>query len=126
MIPSPVTFSPLHRTFKAECIVVNLSHALSTATVEEIYNGLAIYCVLNFRQVQLDDARHVAFAAQLSELDDSTSDIKADQTHRLAPYIELFDVSNLKDDGNVVSTNNLRFRLGLGNGLFHADSAFNP
>jgi alpha-ketoglutarate-dependent 2,4-dichlorophenoxyacetate dioxygenase len=126
MIPSPVTFSPLHRTFKAECIVVNISHALLTATVEEIYNGLAIYGVLNFRQVQLDDARHVAFAAQLSELDDSTPYIKADRKHRLTPYIELFDVSNLEDDGNVVSTNNLRFQLGLSNGLSHVDSVSNP
>jgi alpha-ketoglutarate-dependent 2,4-dichlorophenoxyacetate dioxygenase len=126
MIPLSVIFAPLHLTFKAECIVVNLSHALSTATVEEIYNDLAIYGVLNFRQVQLDDARHVAFAPQLGELDDFTPYIKADRKHRLAPYIELIDVSNLEDDGNVVSTNNLRFQLGLGNGQYHVDSAFNP
>jgi alpha-ketoglutarate-dependent 2,4-dichlorophenoxyacetate dioxygenase len=95
-------------------------------TVDEIRAGLATYGVLVFRQAQLDDARHVAFAAQLGELDDSTPYIKAGRKHRLAPYTELFDVSNLDDDGNVVSTDSLRFQLGLGNGLFHVDSAFNP
>ena len=52
--------------------------------------------------------------------------MKAGRKNRLAPYTELFDVSNLDDDGNLVSTDSLRFQLGLGNGLFHVDSAFNP
>jgi alpha-ketoglutarate-dependent 2,4-dichlorophenoxyacetate dioxygenase len=126
MIPSQLTFSPLHPTFGAECRGVDFSRAISIATVEEIRSGLATYGVLVFRQAQLDDARHVAFAAQLGELDDSTPYIKAGRKHRLAPYTELFDVSNLDDDGNVVSIDSLRFQLGLGNGLFHVDSAFNP
>lgn len=126
MVPMRLTFTPLHPTFGAECNGVDFAHALSTETVEEIRSGLATYGVLVFRQAQLDDARHVAFAAQLGELDDSTPYIKAGRKHRLAPYTELFDVSNLDDDGNVVSTDSLRFQLGLGNGLFHVDSAFNP
>jgi alpha-ketoglutarate-dependent 2,4-dichlorophenoxyacetate dioxygenase len=105
---------------------VDFSRAVPAETVVDIRVGLAKYGVLVFRQAQLDDARHVAFAAQLGELDDSTPYIKAGRKHRLAPYTELFDVSNLDDDGNVVSTDSLRFQLGLGNGLFHVDSAFNP
>jgi alpha-ketoglutarate-dependent 2,4-dichlorophenoxyacetate dioxygenase len=126
MAPKRLTFSPLHPTFGAECNGVDFAHALSPETVEEIRSGLAIYGVLVFRQAKLDDARHVAFAAQLGELDDSTPYIKAGRKHRLAPFTELFDVSNLDDDGNVVSIDSLRFQLGLGNGLFHVDSAFNP
>lgn len=126
MALSCLTFKPLHPSFGAECIGVDFSHSLSTEAVEEIRSGLATYGVLVFRQAQLDDARHVAFAAQLGELDDSTPYIKAGRKHRLAPYTELFDVSNLDDDGNVVSTDSLRFQLGLGNSLFHVDSAFNP
>jgi alpha-ketoglutarate-dependent 2,4-dichlorophenoxyacetate dioxygenase len=126
MVSSRLTFKALHPTFGAECTGVDFSHPLSTETVNGIRSGLATYGVLIFRQAQLDDARHVAFAAQLGELDDSTPYIKAGRKHRLAPYTELFDVSNLDDDGNVVSTDSLRFHLGLGNGLFHVDSAFNP
>jgi alpha-ketoglutarate-dependent 2,4-dichlorophenoxyacetate dioxygenase len=126
MTASRLTFSPLHPTFGAECHGVDFSRAISSTTVEKIRSGLATYGVLVFRQAQLDDARHVAFAAQLGDLDDSTPYIKAGRKHRLAPYTELFDVSNLDDDGNVVSIDSLRFQLGLGNGLFHVDSAFNP
>ena len=92
----------------------------------DIRDGLPLCCVLVFRRAQLDDARHVAFAAQLGELDDSTPYFKAGRKHRLAPYTELFDLSNLDDDGNRVSTDSLRYQLGLGNGLFHVDSALNP
>lgn len=126
MVSTRLTFRPLHSTFAAEFLGVDFAQALSAKTVEEIRSGLAAYGVLVFRHAQLDDARHVAFAAQLGELDDSTPYIKAGRKHRLAPYTELFDVSNLDDDGNLVSTDSLRFQLGLGNGLFHVDSAFNP
>jgi alpha-ketoglutarate-dependent 2,4-dichlorophenoxyacetate dioxygenase len=121
-----LTFKPLHPTFGAECDGVDFSRAVSAETVEEIRRGLANYGVLVFRKAQLDDARHVAFAGQLGELDDATPYLKAGRKNRLAPYTELFDVSNLDDDGNLVSTDSLRFQLGLGNGLFHVDSAFNP
>ncbi|KAJ4377923.1 hypothetical protein N0V83_000753 [Neocucurbitaria cava] len=125
-IEAQLIYEPLHPTFGAECHGVDFSRALPPEVVEEIRLGLAQYGVLVFRQAQLDDARHVAFAAQLGELDDSTPYIKAGRKHRLAPYTELFDVSNLDDDGNVVSTDSLRYQLGLGNCLFHVDSAFNP
>ncbi|KAH4936112.1 hypothetical protein HBI23_053510 [Parastagonospora nodorum] len=126
MVSTRLTFDPLHATFAAKCLGVDFAQALPAKTVEEIRCGLATYGVLVFRHAQLDDARHVAFAAQLGELDNSTPYIKAGRKHRLAPYTELFDVSNLDDDGNIVSTDSLRFQLGLGNGLFHVDSAFNP
>ncbi|KAF2852066.1 Clavaminate synthase-like protein [Plenodomus tracheiphilus IPT5] len=121
-----LTYKPLHPKFGAECYGVDFSRAVSDETVEAIRRGLAQYGVLVFCQAQLDDARHVAFAAQLGELDDSTPYNKASRRHCLAPYTELFDVSNLDDDGTVVSTDSLRFQLGLGNAFFHVDSAFNP
>ena len=126
MASPQLTFKPLHPTFGAECDGIDFSRAVPARTVEEIRDGLAKYGVLVFRRAELDDARHVAFASQLGELDDATPYLKAGRKNRLAPYTELFDVSNLDDDGNVVSTDSLRFQLGLGNGLFHVDSAFNP
>ncbi|KAF2245955.1 Clavaminate synthase-like protein [Trematosphaeria pertusa] len=125
-IKSQVGFKPLHPIIAAECYGVDFSKPVPPEVVTEIVQGLAKYGVLVFRKAQLDDARHVAFASQLGELDDSTPYIKAGRKHRLAPYTELFDVSNLDDDGNLVSTDSLRYQLGLGNGLFHVDSAFNP
>lgn len=125
-IQHSLTFKPLHPTFGAECYGVDFLHPIPPNIITELCSALAKYGVLVFRGAQLDDARHVAFASQLGELDDSTPYIKAGRKHRLAPYTELFDVSNLDDDGNIVSTDSLRYQLGLGNSLFHVDSAFNP
>ncbi|KAF1996992.1 Clavaminate synthase-like protein [Amniculicola lignicola CBS 123094] len=121
-----LTFKPLHPTFGAECSGVDFSKPVPPQTVADIIAGLSKYGVLVFREAELDDARHVVFASQFGELDHSTPYMKAGRKNRLAPYTELFDVSNLDDDGNVVATDSLRFQLGLGNGLFHVDSAFNP
>ncbi|KAF2727828.1 taurine catabolism dioxygenase [Polyplosphaeria fusca] len=124
--PSRLTFTPLHPTFGAECDGVDFSQLVHSDTIEEIRSALSRYGVLVFRRAQLDDARHVAFARAFGELDDSTPYIKAGRKHRLAPYTELFDVSNLDDDGELVQPDSLRYELGLGNTLFHVDSAFNP
>lgn len=126
LVASQLRFKPLHSTFGAECYGVDFSKPVPSSAISDVISGLAQYGVLVFRRAQLDDARHVAFASQLGELDDSTPYIKAGRKHRLAPYTELFDVSNLDDDGHIVSPDSLRFQLGLGNGLFHVDSAFNP
>ena len=47
-----------------------------------------------------DDAKHVAFARQFGELDDVTPYTKMGKKHRL-DFEELFDVSNLLEDGSV-------------------------
>lgn len=56
--------------------------------------------VLLICQLQSDDAKHVAFARQFGELDDVTPYTKLGKKHRLE-FEELFDVSNLLEDGSV-------------------------
>ncbi|TKA76891.1 hypothetical protein B0A49_01296 [Cryomyces minteri] len=73
--------------------------------------------------LHLGAGRHVEFAARFGEVDDVKPYIMAGRTHRL-PYAELFDVSNVDDDGNLLDTNNRRAHLNKGNGLFHVDSSF--
>ncbi|RYP42031.1 hypothetical protein DL767_000543 [Monosporascus sp. MG133] len=123
---SGLTFRPLHPTFGAECHGVDFSRPVPEATIEAIRAGMAKYGVLVFRNTQLDDAKHVAFAAQLGELDDSTTWIKPGQKYRLAPYTQLTDVGNIDEDGSVVSTDHIRHQMSLGNGLFHVDCSYNP
>jgi alpha-ketoglutarate-dependent 2,4-dichlorophenoxyacetate dioxygenase len=40
-------------------------------------------------------------------------------------YDELFDVSNIEDDGSIVQPGSKRDDTGRGNGIFHVDSSFN-
>ncbi|TKA41318.1 hypothetical protein B0A54_06220 [Friedmanniomyces endolithicus] len=50
---------------------------------------------------------------------------KLGKKHRLA-FDQLFDVSNLLEDGSVAAVNSHRAAMNKGNSLFHVDSSFNP
>lgn len=67
--------------------------------------------MLVFRHAALDDARHVAFAAQFGELDDIRPYLSMGRKQRL-PFLELFDVSNLEDDGSLVAVGSKRDHMG--------------
>lgn len=54
-----------------------------------------------FRRTCLDDDSHVAFAERFGELDDITPYIAAGRKHRLK-HVQLFDVSNVDIDGNIL------------------------
>lgn len=118
-------FKPLHPTFGAECEGVDFSQLLSEQTIKAIRDGMAKYGFMVFRATQMDDARHVAFARQLGDIDDSTTWIKPGQKYRLAPFTELTDVGNIEEDGVPVQKDSLRYQMGLGNGLFHVDCSYN-
>ena len=63
-----------------------------------------------FREAGLDDRRHIEFAARFGELDDIKPYKMAGRKNRLE-YDELFDVSNLDDDGNLLPIDNRRHHL---------------
>lgn len=78
-----------------------------------------------FRKTCLTDESHIAFAKQFGELDDITPYIKAGRPHRLK-YEELFDVSNVEMNGEVLDPDTPRGHANRGNSIFHVDSSFNP
>jgi alpha-ketoglutarate-dependent 2,4-dichlorophenoxyacetate dioxygenase len=41
-------------------------------------------------------------------------------------HVEIFDVSNLNDDGTIAELNTRRYYMNRGNSLWHTDSSFNP
>lgn len=97
------------------------------------------------RASKLNDDTHIELARMFGELDDVKPYIKSGRKNRLK-YDELFDVSNVEEDGSIVAFNSPRgeankvdYCLGpisfrttqvdtasQGNGLFHVDSSFNP
>lgn len=122
---STVTFTPLHPNFGAECHGVDFSQPVDKAVIDGIRAAMAKYGVLVFRSTQLDDAGHLAFAAQFGDLDDAATWIKPGQKYRLAPHTQLSDVGNVEDDGSIASTDSIRHQLTQGNGLFHVDCSYN-
>lgn len=77
------------------------------------------YGVLVFRKTGLDDARHVAFARLFGELDDVRPYLTLGRKNRF-PFDELFDVSNLEDDGSLVKLGSKRHHMGMVSSRPHA------
>lgn len=119
------TVVPLAPTFAAEVRGVDFSGPVPPHVFLDIQRALTQYGVLVFRDADLDDARHVAFSRLFGELDDVTPYLALGRKNRFS-YDELFDVSNLEDDGSLVQLGSRRHHYGLGNTLFHVDSSFNP
>lgn len=67
----------------------------------------------------------MAFAGRFGELDDVSPYTQHGKKHRLA-FEQLFDVSNLLEDGSVAAVSSHRAAMNKGNSLFHVDSSFNP
>ncbi|KAJ5676045.1 alpha-ketoglutarate-dependent 2-4-dichlorophenoxyacetate dioxygenase [Penicillium macrosclerotiorum] len=120
-----ITVTELHPTFGAEVSNVDFSRPIEDEVFQEIRAAIVKYGVCVFRNTGLDDARHVAFAAQFGELDDVTPYLAGGRAHRLSD-VRLFDVGNIELDGTVFALDNIRREWNKGNGLFHVDSSFNP
>lgn len=60
-----------------------------------------------FRQTNLNDASHVQFASLFGELDDVSPYTKLGKKHRLSTD-QLFDVSNLNEDGTIAAVTSHR------------------
>ena len=74
---------------------------------KHLANGSYQYGVLVFRETGLDDERHVAFARLFGELDDVKPYLALGRKNRFA-HEEIFDVSNMYDDGRLVEVDSHR------------------
>lgn len=127
---SKITVIPLHETFCAQVQGVDFSQPIPADIKEAIQAAIDKYGVLIFREtglLQTDDAddKHAAFASLFGELDDMSIHLKVGRKLRLK-NVQMFDVSNLDSDGNLVTENDpARLNMMKGNNLWHADLAFN-
>ncbi|OQV08497.1 hypothetical protein CLAIMM_12760 [Cladophialophora immunda] len=115
----------LHPTFAAQISGVDFSQSLSDETFDEVLRAVTKYGVVVFRNTNLTDETHLAFARRFGELDDVKPYISAGRKNRLR-YDELFDVSNVEVDGTILDPESPRGQANKGNDLFHVDSSFNP
>ncbi|KAI0466527.1 alpha-ketoglutarate-dependent 2,4-dichlorophenoxyacetate dioxygenase [Xylaria cf. heliscus] len=132
-----IEIKKLHPTFAAEVSGVNFDD-VSEEQFSEILAAMAKYGVCVFRNTGLTDAAHVAFSRRFGELDNIKRYLANGRKPRYAHY-ELFDAGNvsLEPTGAVVDGKeelepkpldpaSPRAHANRGNGLFHADSSFNP
>ncbi|KAI2601759.1 taurine catabolism dioxygenase [Hypoxylon sp. NC1633] len=120
-----ITVKELHPTFGAEVSGVNFQD-LSEEQFSEILAAMAEYGFCVFRNTGLDDESHVKFSERFGELDNIRRYLVGGRKPRYEHY-ELFDAGNIDgDSGGVLDPASGRAHSNRGNGLFHADSTFNP
>ncbi|KAK5625982.1 hypothetical protein RRF57_001698 [Xylaria bambusicola] len=140
-----IEIKELHPTFGAEVLGVNFED-VSEEQFSEIMAAMAKrtqhqqYGVCVFRNTGLTDESHVSFSRRFGELDTVRRYMPPGRRPRYGFY-ELFDAGNVSteptgslnhnDDSDETAPrpldpSSLRAHTSRGNGLFHADSSFNP
>lgn len=116
---------PLHDSFAAEIKGLDLSSPPSDAVFNEIRDALHDYGVIIIRNANFpDDKTQIDFSARFGEVEKS----KWRNPHmRSLPHPEIFDISNLDENDQVVTNSNEKRTTAIrGNALWHADGSFNP
>lgn len=120
-----VSFEPVHPTFAAEVSGIDFSNQLSSDVIEELKAGINKYGVLIFRNANLDDDSHVAFAQSFGELEPTPAASLGVKTRLPSPYIG--DLANVDHEGNMKKFEDKLSRLfAKGNETWHADMQYHP
>jgi alpha-ketoglutarate-dependent 2,4-dichlorophenoxyacetate dioxygenase len=116
-------FIPIGKEFAAAANGIDLSLPIDAATAAEIHAGMDRFGVLVFRDQPLTDEQQIAFTRSLGKIELNTANnvTRLDQ-RRLS--IEMSDISNLDQRGNMLARDDRRRAFNLGNRLWHSDSSF--
>ena len=118
----PLAVKPLHPVFAAEVTGVDLTQALSDATVAEIVAAMDLYAVCVFPGQPLTDEQQIAFSARFGTLETTRRANRPGFTPRFD--IRLSDISNLDEHNRILPRDDWRLAGDLGNRLWHTDSSF--
>ncbi|HWM46589.1 MAG TPA: TauD/TfdA family dioxygenase [Xanthobacteraceae bacterium] len=120
----PYQTNPLHPSFGAEIIGLDLTQPVSTLPVAELKAAIDTYGVVVYRNPKpLSDEQHVAFSALFGPVEVGPMfKIQGDKKRIDNPA--LVDVGNLDADGNIMKPDNRRMLFRKGDRLWHADMSF--
>jgi len=116
-------FIPIGNEFVAEVTGIDLRAPLDAGATAAIHDAMDRYAVLLFHDQPLSDDEQIAFTKALGKIELNTANnvTRLDQ-RRLG--IEMSDISNLDQQGNLLARDDRRRAFNLGNQLWHSDSSF--
>ena len=122
-----LTMRPLQPLFAAEVTGADLSGPIDAATQQEIATAMDQFAVVVLPAQPIDDEKQVAFSGLYGPLEvappvrgkHGTAAMNARIQHR-----EIFDVSNLDENGNILDLDDQRRAYRDGNQLWHTNSSF--
>jgi alpha-ketoglutarate-dependent 2,4-dichlorophenoxyacetate dioxygenase len=110
----------LHPLFVCEVHEANLEK------IHEIEKIMDAYAVAVLRDQHISDEAHIAFSRRFGELEKSPHFGVGKGGKVRMRHPELFDVSNLDEDGNILAEDDRRRAFRLANEMWHTDSSFVP
>jgi alpha-ketoglutarate-dependent 2,4-dichlorophenoxyacetate dioxygenase len=109
--------------FAARVEDIDLRAPLDAAAVAAIHAGMDRHGVLVFHDQPLTDEQQIAFTRSLGKIELNTANnVTPLDQRRLS--IEMSDISNLDQQGNMLARDDRRRAFNLGNRLWHSDSSF--
>jgi alpha-ketoglutarate-dependent 2,4-dichlorophenoxyacetate dioxygenase len=119
--------TPLHPIFAAKVTGVDLRNRIDESTQRAIERAMDDYAVCVLPGQQIDDEHQVAFSRLYGPLE--LSPPKQDKNGKAiyntrVRHREIFDISNLDEDGKILDDKDARSAYRLGNELWHTDSSF--
>ena len=118
---------PLHPLFAAELRGLDLDRDIDLETQQAIEHAMDEYAVCVVPEQKLDDERQIAFSRHYGPLENASAvkaQRKAGVIGQRIRHPEIFDVSNLDENGNIMAANDDRWVYRQANELWHTDSSF--
>lgn len=122
-----LTIHSLHPIFAAEILGAELGATPTSDFIETVERAMATYAVVVLRDAPVSDEEHINFARAFGPLELPPGLERftgnALEKSRIAP--ELYDISNLDEDGEIIPYSSERRKLAKATERFHTDSSFN-
>jgi alpha-ketoglutarate-dependent 2,4-dichlorophenoxyacetate dioxygenase len=122
-----LTITQLHPLFVAEVRGVDLACDIDLPMQQAIEHAMDQYAVCVLPEQRLDDDRQIAFSRRYGPLENASA-VKAQRKAGVLGtrirHPEIFDVSNLDENGDMLPADDERWRYRLANELWHSDSSF--
>jgi len=116
--------TPLNPIFGAELHGADLRDPPSPELVELVNEAMAEYAVLVIRDQKITDEQHIRFTRAFGPLE-LMPDLGMGRNKPSRVLPEMYDASNLDENGEIVGPKSTRASFNKGNELFHSDSSYN-
>ena len=122
-----LTVRRLHPLFAAELTGIDLGGGIEPDTRQAVADAMDQYAVAVLPGQRFDDEKQIAFTSLYGPLETAPPVRGKNGNATTGPRIrhkEIFDVSNLDENGNILDIDDQRRAYSQGKQLWHTDSSF--
>ena len=116
--------NPLHPIFAAELVGADLTQPPTPELVRTVEDAMAAHGILVVRDAEVTDEEHIRFSRAFGPLE-LPPGMGRPRPVKRRMAAELFDASNLDENGEIIPYHSERRKLARGAERFHTDSSFN-